>query len=173
MVSRHSDRAVNGHKYKLTEEGILLVERALRKRDSDLAYFAKNGDAALDEIAGLDSIWITPDERVDSDQWSPLAIDRDDPEFVATLKAVEAALEAIRGDNGYAANEPNERAGIVATLEEGVQWLKERAPTKAQVQNLVIAPLRWIAVKFAQSVTGQAANAAAQKLWQWLSDIWD
>jgi hypothetical protein len=170
-ITRHSSEKAGGHLYQITNDGILLVERALRNKQSDISYFMRQGDSAIDEIAGLDSIFMTADEALESDPWIPLRIDRDDPVFVETLAEVEAALDVIRGDNGYAANEPDERQGILGTLETGLDWLKNRTPTFAQIRSWLIVPLEWLATKFAGAIIGEAAKKAAQKLVDYLSQL--
>ena len=173
LVTRHSaakDKPKN-HASSITEAGIVLVERSLRRRDSDLTYFMQHGDEALDDIAGLNSIFMTDAERLDSDPWIPLPIDRESSDYKETVEEIEKAIETIRQDNGYAANEPEERNSILETLETGVRWLKERLPTKAQMTSLLATPLRWVATKFPDTIIGEAAKRAAQKLLDYISGL--
>lgn len=42
--------------------------------------------------------------------------------------------------------------------------LKSGTPTRAQISDLLLKPLKWVATTFAESFVGQAAKNAAQKL---------
>lgn len=169
FASRHSVKAEDGPRFRLAEEGIFLVEKALRNRQSDLWYLMEHGDKAIDDIAGPDAIFMTEAERVDSDAWAPLPIDRNDPEYIEALSAVDEALEKIRADNGYAVSNPEERQGVIALIEDGRLWLSSRFPSRTQVVHSLVKPLRHIASKFAESVMGDAAKVAAQRIIDWLA----
>ena len=107
-VSRGENKSV-GYRYKLTHDGLLLVEHAMRNIESDIAYFHRHGDKVLNDIAGPDSTWMDDEERANFNAWSPLKIDRADPEFKQVLEKVDAAIERIRGDNGFAEEDPERR----------------------------------------------------------------
>jgi hypothetical protein len=164
LVTRHKGKEVNSYYFRVTYRGFSAIEEALRNKSSDIACFHERGDNALDEIAGIDSLFLTQQEALDNDPWSPLPIDRGDSAYLDAVSDVEAALEAVRGDNGFAATYPDQREGILATLEDGLRWLKERCPSRAQVFSLLVSPLQWLSTNFAKAVIGEAAKKAAQSV---------
>ncbi len=166
--------APEAHKYKLNERGIFFVEEGLRQKESDLNYFLsqENEEEALDHVAGVDAIFWTPTESIETQAWVPLELDRTSVTYTETVAEVEKAVEVIRGDNGFATAYPSERAGILASLEEGLTWLKDRIPTRAQIVALLVNPFRWIATTFASGVIGEAAKKAGQRLVDFLAALW-
>jgi hypothetical protein len=177
--SRYSDRLIikrgnkgNDQGYAIGDHGITVVERALLKRDTDIAHYIENGDSVIDEIAGMDARFLTDDERVDIDDWAPLDINRDTPEYLDAIGAIEETLEGIRQDNGFAANYPSEREGIMNSLSEGLEWLKQKRPSKAQIKAMILVPLRWIVGTFGNAVLGVMAKNAAQKIVDFLLSLY-
>jgi hypothetical protein len=164
LVTRHRKPGADVYVFRIAPEGFRAVEEALRNKSSDIAYLHENGDEVLDEIAGIDSLFLSREDLLDHDPWSPLPIDREDPSYTEAATEVEAAIEVIRADNGFAASHPEQREGILATLEEGLAWLKDRAPTRAQIFSLLISPLQWVSTNFSKAVIGEAAKKAAQKV---------
>lgn len=164
LVTRHKRTDSDEYRFTLSYHGILLVEGQLRNRNSDIAYFFVNGDSVIDEIAGINSVFMTRDEAMEGDPWTPLPIDRADPQYIETVAELETAIDVIRSDNGFAVSYPEERNGILATLEDGLKWLKDRTPSRAHIFSLLISPLQWIATNFSKAMLGEAAKKAAQQL---------
>jgi hypothetical protein len=50
-----------------------------------------------------------------------------------------------------------------------VRWLKEKSPSKATIEALILAPLRWSTGVFANNIVGEAAKRAAQKVMDWIA----
>lgn len=168
-VARH--KTGDTYHFSLTTEGILLIEEALQDKNSDIAYFDARGDEALEDVAGINGIYKTPSERLAEDVWEPLEIDRSDPKYLAAIESIDDALEKIIADNGYAAHRPAERETIIATLKEGLDWLKNRTPTKAQVMSKLVDPLRYVATSFSRAIIGEAAKQAAVMIMRWLTGL--
>jgi hypothetical protein len=164
LVIRRGSKTSAEQGYVIGDYGIQVVEKALLQKVSDIAYFMANGDEVIDEIAGLDGHFFTPGERFDKDDWVPLPIDREATEYLEAVESLEAAIETIRADNGFAAHYPEEREEILSSLNEGLEWLRNKVPTRAQIKSALIAPLNWVAVTFGDAVTGEIAKKAAQKL---------
>lgn len=171
FIGRSGDGNKRPYTYRLTHEGILMVERSISNKGSDLNYFDQHGDEALEDVAGPDAIFLLPADRLNEDAWVPLQIDRDDPEYVRVLDAVNDALDKIRGDNGYAAHRPEERSGIIAAIEDGLDWLKNRVPSKGIIQAKLLDPFRFVASQFARTVIGEAAKSAIHIITTWLSHL--
>jgi hypothetical protein len=159
----------NYYVYRITREGILAAEAHNNNPHGHIRYFAAYGDEALDDIAGPDATWLTPDERNTEDVWSPLDIDRDNPLFFDAISKLEDAVEKIRGDNGFATTQPEIRNSILDTLEDGLIWLKEKAPSRAQIFQKILDPLRFIAGKFRDAVIGVSAKSAVDAIVSWLT----
>ncbi|MGE8942960.1 hypothetical protein ACO2I3_13680 [Leptospira interrogans] len=157
--------------FRIAEEGIFVVERGLRDPASDLSYFynAENEVTALEDVAGLNGIFWTDSERVDADQWQPLDLSRSGEELADAVAATEQAIDLAESSNELGATFPAEREGLLASLKEGVRWLKEKRPSKATIDALLLNPLRWLAGVFANSAVGEAAKRAAQKLLDWIA----
>lgn len=168
-IKRHG-RAGN-YSFSITDEGILEVERQLRRSDSVAAYLHANPDASLELIAGLDGIFRTAEERADLDAWAPLEIDRESADYRETVEAVEEAYEAIRADNGLAATHPEQRTGILGSIADGIEVLKKKAPSAQQLRALILLPLEWVSVTFSKTLIGEAAKKAAEKLVQFLISL--
>lgn len=147
------------------------IERQLRHSDTVAAYLHGHPDASLDLIAGLDGIFLTDEERADLDAWAPLQIDRDSPDYRETLEAVEEAYETIRADNGLAASHPEQRSGILASIADGIEALKKKAPSAQQLKALIVTPLRWVSVTFSNTLIGEAAKKAAERLVQLITSL--
>jgi hypothetical protein len=161
----------NSWSYSITDEGILSVEADLRRPDSVASFMYASADASLDTIAGLDGIFLTEDERNELDAWSPLPIERDRTEYKETIGALEEAFDTIRADNGFAATHPEQRTGILAALEDGIQTLKSKIPSAEQLQGMILRPLRWISVTFSNTLIGESAKKAAEKLVQYIASL--
>ncbi|WP_151115391.1 hypothetical protein [Hypericibacter adhaerens] len=103
-----------------------------------------------------------------ADTWQPLKIDRQQPEYQEVVNSVEAALEAIRGDNGYATSQADEREQIVTAIQTGLDRIKHAFPTRAEIKALLLDPLKFVARKFAEMTIGELAKVAATAIIKWL-----
>jgi hypothetical protein len=172
LVLRKGTKKAGNSGFLIGPYGIEVVEKAILKKNTDIAHYIANGDAAIDEIASLDGSFFSAQELMDSDEWTPLEIDRTDVAYLEAVDSVEEAIEAIRQDNGFAVTRPRERDGIMKTLQEGLVWLKEKAPSKSILQTMLISPLRWVYSVFGNALVGEAAKKAAQKVVDFLSTFY-
>lgn len=104
------------------------------------------------------------DENNDHETWRPLPIEREEPEYLEALKAVEDAIRVIESDNGYSANEPEERDAILTSLQGGTEALKNGAPTLKYLKDTLESGFRYLAKKFTDSAIGVAAKKAFEAL---------
>lgn len=156
--------------YNITKRGIEVVDGW----SDDLYADVANGiDFSAEEPSrkSAGSVGQLKSNDEDSDIWEPLPIDRGTPEFEAAVEATEAAALVVENDNGYAVNEPGERGHIVDSLKVGLEWIKEGAPSLAQVRATVLAPLKFLASKFSGAAMGEAAKVAVAKVVAWLASI--
>lgn len=163
LIRRHGNQE-SGHRYSVTPEGLREVERSSRDKSSDISYFIENGDESLDEIAGPSAIFWTRDEYQEVSAWKPIEVDLDDETYRSALEETEKALEEIQKNNELEAKYPLEKAGIVDSLKIGIERLKSLRPTRAQLNDLIVKPLKWISSTFANTFLGQVAKTAAQKV---------
>lgn len=98
---------------------------------------------------------IVPSEP-SSDEWSPLPIERNAAEYQTAVEASEAALQVIKGDNGFASMP--ERNEIVQTIEAGLEDLKNSTPSKYRLLTSLARPFRYVAEKFFGTLIGEAAK---------------
>jgi len=155
--------------YRINEEGIIFVEKQLRRKSSDLSYFLANGDSALDDVAGIDGIFWSRDEATSSEDWAPIEFDKASASYLDAVKAVEEAATQIETHNEFADKFPAEREGIIATLEEGLDWLKNKSPTRSQIRSQILAPLIWVSTQFVNTAFSEFIKKAAQKVADLLS----
>lgn len=161
----------SGYSYNITPEGLREVELSLRDKSSDISYFVENGDDSLDAIAGPNAIYWSKDEYREISHWKPIDLDPDDEDFKSVLRETEATLEEINKSNEFEAKFPEEKSGILSSIKIGLEALKSLRPTKAQLNDLLIRPLKWVATTFANSFLGQVAKNAAQKIIDFFSAI--
>ena len=152
--------------YEITIDGIRYIEQQLKEPESRLNGLIDDSGPNEDS----DRLEENASEQ-EPDEWKPLKIDREASEYVDAITATEQALKAIEGDNGYAANEPQERDQIVWSIRQGLEALKERVPSRAQIRSLLSSSLKFIATKFASTVIGEAAKVALTAIKVWLSTL--
>lgn len=162
LLRRQGDK--NAYLYEITSIGISYVQDEIRRKGSPISYMFAIPDFDLEEVAGIDSDFMTPEERHQQNEWTPLELDRESKEYKEAVTETERAIEAIEADNGFAAKMPEQRAGILQALKDGLLWLKERSPSRSQVTETLIKPFRWLATTFGQSIIGEVAKSAARKI---------
>jgi hypothetical protein len=140
--------------YAVRPSAFVYVERLLE--DPDL-----NFSQTLNRVPDTD----TPDSGHKSDDvWRPLPIDREAPEYSEAVESIGEAVQIVEQDNGYPTSDPEERNQIVDSLKTGLQWIKEGAPSLAQIRATVVAPLKFLASKFSGAAMGEAAKVAVAKI---------
>lgn len=168
VESEHGSDSIAGH-------GILYVEKQLEDGDSIIFKYDKYGDPWLDKqtVGARDEgdQANLGDTEPQEEKWEPLPIDRESPEFEKAVDALDDAIGKIEADNGYAANQPEERDNVVWSLRQGIAALKEMTPSLAQVRALIIAPLNSAITTFKESVPGVAAIFAREALKEWIKSL--
>lgn len=116
-----------------------------------------------------------PDSQDDADsgyeEWEPLKIERDSTAYKDAVDASEAAVREIETSNGYAASEPEERNAVVASTKGTLEAIKTGLPSKQSIRHGLLAPLRFISKKFAETTIGEIAKIAVVKLMAWLAGL--
>ncbi len=103
------------------------------------------------------------------DEWEPLPIEYSSEAAKEAMEAVEKTIEAVRSDNGYTANYPEERDNILWALSAGVVALREVSLTRMFYESNLIRPLRKLIERFKDAVVGELAKLSVSKLISWIS----
>ena len=89
--------------YEITVNGIRNIEAKLADSESFLHGNLNPHDGSVPSKNLLE-------EKAHKDEWEPLKIDREAPDYKNGVSAVEEVIETVVGDNGYAANEPEKES---------------------------------------------------------------
>lgn len=143
--------------WRITRNGLLEAE-ALISHDQELYALVTS---CLDENEESENL-------ISSDFWAPLPIELSGKQYDHAIEASEAAYTEIKGSNGYAESEPQERDTVVWSLGEGLKQVKEGMPTRDQVISMLVKPFKYISEKFAGAAMGEVAKAAVKALLDWL-----
>jgi hypothetical protein len=151
--------------YSITRTGIKEVESW---RD-DFYENTAEGIDFLDEKEDKARTVLHTDTGKTLDEWEPLPLERSGEEYEAVVNSVESALKEIESNNGYAAEEPEERNQIVWSLTNGLNQIKDGLPNREQVITMLLKPLRYISRKFADASMGEVAKLAIKALMSWIA----
>ena len=111
-----SKGAADDTEWMLTGNGIEYAESILKSKKDIYRFVVKKIDG---ELTGSDSI-----EKISSEKWEPLPLERSGPEYDAAIEISEKALKEISGNNGYAESAPEERDRIVWSVSEGIKNIR-------------------------------------------------
>jgi len=106
----------------------------------------------------------TPD-----DYWSPIPLERSDSNQADALRAVEKTIEELRGDNGYAATYPEEKAFVQDKLSAVARRLRDDSQISwMYLSEFAFKPLAILIKRFGQAAVGVTASLARETLLSWL-----
>jgi len=157
-----NDRLLEGQigYFGISEDGIRRVDAELAVAGSPM-YILNRRDTEA-------PVQHDAQENPDSEgKWEPLPLERDTPAYEDAIQAIENVVDRVKGDNGYAATQPDEHRSIVWSLEAGLDAIKNTLPTRSQVRELLLRPLKFLVAKFASAAIGELARRAAQALAAW------
>jgi hypothetical protein len=103
------------------------------------------------------------------DDWQPIPVERADALLDKVTSTLDDAIEAVRADNGYAANHPEERQLVLDSLKA----LRSRLTEDVQiswmyVREFGLKPLGMLIERLGKSSVGLAASAAREAIVDWL-----
>jgi hypothetical protein len=137
-----------------------------------LAGFSKDWiTEALQNLARSEKELGITDEDFDKpgSEWQPIPLDRSEPELQATINAVDAVVEAVRADNGYAATLPEERSYVLDGLAVLTKRLKDATTISAPfIRAYGIDPITRLARRFGGTAIELLVAAAKEALKEWL-----
>lgn len=128
---------------------------------------------ALQRVNDLyDELVIAPDDFESADrEWAPLGLERGDPTLQEAIERIDEVIEAVRADNGYAANVPEERAYVLTSLSTGSEVLKNEQTTSFPfVRVYILEPLERVIRRFKDGVLGAIAEGARAAIVQYIKD---
>lgn len=116
------------------------------------------------------SLKITEGDFLDPERdWSPIPLDRAEPELQSAISKVDNTIEQVRGDNGYAATHPEEHTHVLDGLRAASRRLKDGASISLHyLQTYALTPLALIVKRNGKAATGMAAEAALMAFREWL-----
>jgi hypothetical protein len=159
------------YKYDISLDGIAKVQDELRLPSSPIAFYSADTSRNLEAVAGIHTDFMTSIDRANAETWMPLPIDRKSVAFIEMESSVVEAIDAIEKDNGFAVHFPEERAGILQTLRDGLDWISSKSPTRAQIRFTLLTPLTWIVTRFGEGLVAEVAKKAAEKIVTWLASV--
>lgn len=156
--------ALNRNGYEYAQTRLSMPGSAMHECSIDLNWIL--GEEALGDDTFVDEE-VTQSPENKNDDWEPLPLDREGDAYEEAIELTETAFSEISGNNGYSESEPDERDRIVWSLQQGLVLIKEGLPSRGQVQEMLIKPLKYISEKFAGASMGEAAKLAFKALWTW------
>ena len=171
LILRSVQKGTGSHLYHISSAGLAQVENELRRKNSDISYYAAYGDDELDEVAGLEGTFQTDSERLIGEPWHKLNVNKDEPSYKLAVDAVSAAIKTIKEDNQFAHDYPDVRAGLVETLESGLQILQQSVITRTGVLSSVIQPLRAFIGFMGKAAASVVAHDAVVAVVNWLGTL--
>lgn len=112
-------------------------------------YLLKNAETPL---AGADADVVPASDRI-------VRLDHNQPDYVATIDAIEEAENAAVVSNEIL---PEDRERIKFELDAGILLLKASSVRLAAIEAVLIHALRWLSTNFAGAALGIAAEHALQ-----------
>jgi len=101
--------------------------------------------------------------------WSPLKLERPDPELDELSDKLGELAELVRSDNGYAHDESGERDDIVARLKAAASYVRTASLfTSSAVAVYVTWPLERLIARFGSAAIGAASKVALDLFTSWL-----
>jgi hypothetical protein len=141
----------------------------------DLAGDGRSRWLRLALISVNDRLVTSPVETIEypnapeADEWSPIPLDRDDPDQRVAVEALEQVAEDLRRDNGYAATNPEEKAYVQDKLLAVTKRLKDESQISwMYLSEFAFKPLGIIIKRFGGAAIGIAAITAKEALTSWL-----
>ena len=111
-------------------------------------------------------------EPADAQDWEPLAIDRESETLRELTRRIDATIEAVRQENGYASNHPEERRWVSEALGAVATRLREdRQISVMYLREFGFKPLKVLIERFGKAAVGLAAAAANKAMMDWLKEI--
>lgn len=110
------------------------------------------------------------DDREPDREWTPLPLDRDEPELEAVIVSLDETIEAVRGDNGYAEHMPEERSYVLDGLVAFSKKLKEATTISVPyLRRYAVEPISMLAKRFSKTALEITIAAAKEAIKTWLT----
>jgi hypothetical protein len=152
-------------RYELTADGRRLVEKMPDEMyDIALGALASGTAAGAFQPSSLPSVGPAPEG------WEPLPIELGDPQLIEVRSALARIAELVEGDNGYAAEYPDERAEVLSGFVAASTLFREATQIGYSAFVVyVVWPLEKLLARFpAGTVIGAAAGLLKDALASWV-----
>jgi hypothetical protein len=134
--------------------------RTLRYSESWLRSALRKVNETYDDLQITRSDFENPDA-----EWQPIPLERDAPELQTAIAKLDKTIEQVRGDNGYSATVPEERALVLESLATASRILKEATSISAPfLKRYAFEPLQMLIRRFGPAAIGIAATGARDAL---------
>jgi hypothetical protein len=102
-------------------------------------------------------------------EWAPIPLDRAEPELQTAIARLDEVVEAVRSDNGYAANLPEERAFVLDGLTVFATRLKSSDTISVPfLQTYGVANIAKLIKRFGTAAVGVLAMSALEGIKGWI-----
>jgi hypothetical protein len=109
------------------------------------------------------------DQSSNEDLWEPIPLDRSDEQQRKAVEALDRIFEELRGDNGYASTNPEEKAFVQDKLSAVSKRLRDDVHISwMYLADFAFKPLGIVIKRFGSAAVGVAATAAREALISWL-----
>lgn len=152
---------------KITYKGLQTVKAALAIGEQPISDYCtrRQSFSFLDpQTAEMERVPSDASPESEEDLWAPLPVDRDSTDYKKALVSLEAARDEFRGENGFASQEPEKKAAVLAALDHGIDVFKSMVLTRATLESFLLQPLRFIAKTFGTASVAEAAKLAVAAL---------
>lgn len=106
---------------------------------------------------------------LEEDNWSPIPLDRNDQQQIQAIEALDRIVEELRGDNGYASTNLEEKTFVQDKLAQAAKRLKEDSQISWMYLNeFVLKPLGILINRFGKASIGVAAQVTKEAFTAWL-----
>ena len=157
--------------FAINRVGYLKVEKELENKTSFFSIYSEKGDDWLFETGGAieDGEADTGSKSATEAAWEPLPLDRQNPALAQAIEKIDELIQALEQDNGYAANEPDERSFILSALQAGAQALRDQTVIyRMQFRAFIWEPVKHVATRFGTSAIGVIEDTAKEIIKDWL-----
>lgn len=158
-----------------------LVENRNKLYAEENSVFQKYRLAGDGRVRWLNQALLNIDRRIKGEQhklavsstsldvWEPIPLDRSDRAQEQATEALDRIIEGLRGDNGYAATNAQEKAFVQDKLSAVTKRLKEDSQISwMYLLEFAFKPLEIVVKRFGGAAIGIAASAAKDSLAAWL-----
>lgn len=105
------------------------------------------------------------------DEWQPLPLDRNNEKLQNAISSLDAVVEHVKGDNGYAATVPEERSYVLERLSALSEKLKHASSVSiGYIKRSGMDILLMVSKRFREGAVDVTATTARENIIAWIRD---